>query len=79
MPRARRHRRSGAPPNSAAAPLAGMDLVSREEFEAVKAMAAKARDEQELLMLRVAALEARLAERSESRPDAAAPEAAPNR
>jgi BMFP domain-containing protein YqiC len=41
--------------------LAGMDLVSREEFEAVKAMAAKARAEQEQLALRVAALESRLA------------------
>src|SRR4029077_17581169 len=40
--------------------LAGMDLVSREEFEAVKAMAAKAREEQELLLRRVEALEARL-------------------
>jgi BMFP domain-containing protein YqiC len=42
--------------------LAGMDLVSREEFEAVKAMAAKAREEQELLLLRIEALEARLAQ-----------------
>jgi BMFP domain-containing protein YqiC len=41
--------------------LAGMDLVSREEFEATKAMAAKARDEQEILLRRVEALEARLA------------------
>ena len=41
--------------------LAGMDLVSREEVEAVKAMAAKAREEQELLLRRVEALEARLA------------------
>lgn len=41
--------------------LAGMDLVSREEFEAVKAMAAKAREEQEILLRRVEALEARLA------------------
>ena len=41
--------------------LAGMDLVSREEFEAVKAMAAKARDEQEVLHRRLAALEERLA------------------
>ena len=41
--------------------LAGMDLVSREEFEAVKAMAAKARTEQEQLAERVAALESRLA------------------
>ena len=41
--------------------LMGMDLVSREEFEAVKAMAAKARDEQEVLRRQVEALEARLA------------------
>jgi len=41
--------------------LAGMDLVSREEFEAVKAMAAKARAEQEDLQKRVAELESRLA------------------
>jgi BMFP domain-containing protein YqiC len=39
--------------------LAGMDLVSREEFEAVKAMATKARAEQEDLLGRIAALEAR--------------------
>jgi BMFP domain-containing protein YqiC len=37
--------------------LAGMDLVSREEFEAVKAMAARAREEQELLQRRLDALE----------------------
>ncbi|MEM7226711.1 MAG: accessory factor UbiK family protein [Pseudomonadota bacterium] len=37
------------------------DLVTREEFEAVKTMAAKARDEQEDLLKRVAALEAALA------------------
>jgi BMFP domain-containing protein YqiC len=41
--------------------LAGMDLVSREEFEAAKAMAAKAREEQEILLRRIAALETRLA------------------
>jgi BMFP domain-containing protein YqiC len=41
--------------------LAGMDLVSREEFEAVKAMAAKAREKQEVLLQRIAELEARLA------------------
>lgn len=39
--------------------LGGMDFVSREEFEAVKAMAAKAREEAEDLKARVAALEAR--------------------
>jgi len=41
--------------------LAGMDPVSREEFEAVKAMASKARAEQEDLQKRVAELESRLA------------------
>lgn len=39
--------------------LADMDLVSREEFDAVRAMAAKARAEQEGLEARVRALEAR--------------------
>ncbi len=38
--------------------LADMDLVSREEFEAVKAVAAKAREEQEALAQRLAKLEA---------------------
>jgi BMFP domain-containing protein YqiC len=37
--------------------LADMDLVQREEFEAVRAMAQKAREEQEDLAARVAALE----------------------
>ena len=41
--------------------LAGMDLVSRDEFEAVKAMAAKARSEQEDLANRVVELESKLA------------------
>jgi BMFP domain-containing protein YqiC len=41
--------------------LAGMDLVSRDEFEAVKAMAAKARAEQEDLQQRLTELESRLA------------------
>jgi BMFP domain-containing protein YqiC len=41
--------------------LGQMDLVPREEFEAVKEMAANARREQAELVRRVAALEARLA------------------
>ncbi len=41
--------------------LASMDVVTREEFEAVKEMAAKARDENEKLGQRLAALEAALA------------------
>jgi len=41
--------------------LDGMDLVTRDEFEAVKAMAAAAREENELLAARLAALEGRRA------------------
>jgi BMFP domain-containing protein YqiC len=37
----------------------GMDFVGRDEFEAVKAMAAAARDEADALKARLAALEAR--------------------
>jgi BMFP domain-containing protein YqiC len=40
--------------------LAGMDVVTREEFEAVKEMAVKARSENEALAARIAALEAKL-------------------
>lgn len=40
--------------------LSRMDLVSREEFDAVKAVAIKAREEQETLARRLEALEARL-------------------
>ena len=36
----------------------GLDFVSREEFEAVKAMAATAREQADALTLKVAALEA---------------------
>jgi BMFP domain-containing protein YqiC len=60
--------------------LAGMDLVSRDEFEAVKAMAAKARSEQEELDRRVEELESRVAALSprELPATAAADEAGPN-
>ena len=40
--------------------LADMDLVTRDEFEAVKALAANARAEQEKLEARVVTLEAQL-------------------
>ena len=40
--------------------LRDMDIVKREDFEAVKAMAQKAREENEALAARVAALEAAL-------------------
>ena len=52
--------------------LDGMELVNREEFEAVKAMAAKAREEQERLTARVAALEAALAKAKPAKPRAKA-------
>ncbi|MGD0640317.1 MAG: accessory factor UbiK family protein [Roseiarcus sp.] len=42
--------------------MAGMDVVSREEFDAVREMAALARAENEKLEARVAALEAKLAQ-----------------
>jgi BMFP domain-containing protein YqiC len=46
--------------------LKAQNFVTREEFEAVKAMAAKARLENEELASRVARIEAALAERDES-------------
>jgi BMFP domain-containing protein YqiC len=42
--------------------MSGMDMVSREEFEAVREMAALARAENERLQARIAALEARFPE-----------------
>ena len=50
--------------------VGGMDFVSRDEFDAVKAMAVAARDENEALAKRIAALEAA------ARPAAAKPKAA---
>ncbi|NWG93563.1 MAG: accessory factor UbiK family protein [Parvularculaceae bacterium] len=44
--------------------LSDMDLVSREEFDAVKEMAAKARAENDRLAARLAELEARLGKTS---------------
>jgi BMFP domain-containing protein YqiC len=38
--------------------LGGLDFVTREEFDAVKELAAKAREEVETLKARIAALEA---------------------
>ena len=45
----------------------GMDLVRREEFEVVRAMAAKARAENEALAKRIAALEPRPKAKAKSR------------
>jgi BMFP domain-containing protein YqiC len=41
--------------------LRDMDVVSREEFEVVKAMAQRAREDNELLTARLASLEAEIA------------------
>ena len=49
--------------------VGGMDFVSREEFDAVKAMAAAARDENDALKKRIEALEAA------AKPKAKAPKA----
>jgi BMFP domain-containing protein YqiC len=48
--------------------LARMDLVTRDEFEAVKEMAAKARTEQEDLLARIADLEAKVAAKPRAKP-----------
>jgi BMFP domain-containing protein YqiC len=48
--------------------VADMDFVPREEFEAIKAMASKARSENEQLEARIAALETQL-KAQESGPD----------
>jgi len=45
--------------------LASMDVVQREEFEAVRDMAAAARDENDRLRARVEALEALLAAKAQ--------------
>ena len=46
--------------NQAEKILRDLDIVKREEFEAVKEMAAKARGENEALAARIAALEVKL-------------------
>src|SRR6187397_3339221 len=55
--------------------LRDLDVVKREEFEAVKEMARLARDENEALKLRIAALEAKL---GQAAPSAAGSAAAPD-
>ncbi|AXV15865.1 hypothetical protein CYG48_09230 [Neorhizobium sp. SOG26] len=46
--------------------LNNMDVVKREEFEAVREMAARARDENEALKARIEALEAKLSAQTAS-------------
>jgi BMFP domain-containing protein YqiC len=59
--------------------LGRMDLVTREEFDAVKAMAVKAREEQERLAERVAALEAAVGGAKKTTAKRTAKPAAPKR
>jgi BMFP domain-containing protein YqiC len=53
-----------------------MDVVKREEFEAVRDMAAKAREENDRLAARLAALEQRLADEPRGQASAAAADTA---
>lgn len=53
--------------------VGGLDLVSREEFDAVKAMAATARAEAETLKARLDALEGKSAPLAAAKPAAAKP------
>ncbi len=57
--------------------VGGQDFVGRDEFEAVKAMAAAARDENEILKARIAALEAKVAGPPSGTAAAAAPKRGP--
>ncbi len=52
--------------------VGGVDMISRDEFEAVKAMAATARDENEALKKRIAALEAAAKPKASKAPRAGA-------
>lgn len=56
--------------------LGELDLVRREEFEAIEAVAIRAREEQEALEKRVAALEKKLAARKRKSPAKPAAKAA---
>ena len=53
--------------------VGGLDMVSREEFDAVKAMAAAARDQNDALEARIAALEASAAKPAKAKPAAKTP------
>jgi len=54
--------------------IGGLDFVSREEFEAVKAMAAAAREQAAALEARLAALEGKAPAKARAKPKAGASE-----
>lgn len=55
--------------------LSNMDLVTRDEFESVREMAANARREQERLEKRLAELESKLEAKAKPKPNPRAPRA----
>lgn len=57
--------------------LSELDVVRRDEFEAVRAMAIKAREENELLAERLAALEAQIGAKRDEQMNEPVPPAAP--
>lgn len=57
--------------------IGGLDFVSRDEFDAVKAMAAAARDENDALKARIEALEAKLGGATTAAPAPGKPRAKP--
>ena len=57
--------------------IGGLDLVKREEFEAVKAMAVAAREENEALKARLDALEGKAPAKAPGNPGAKKPRARP--
>jgi BMFP domain-containing protein YqiC len=57
--------------------MGGADFVGRDEFEAVKAMAAAARDENEALKERIVALEARVSGAAAAKPPRPKPKGNP--
>lgn len=57
--------------------VGGMDFVSRDEFEAVKTMAIAAREENEALAKRIAALELAAKPAAAAKPKAAKPSKGP--
>ena len=59
--------------------LAEADIVTRDEFDAIKAVAVRAREAQEALEARIAALEAEIAELKKPAPRAPGKKAAPKR
>jgi BMFP domain-containing protein YqiC len=63
--------------NQAERILRDLDVVKREEFEAVKEMARLAREENEALKARIAALEAKVDAKTEAKPARSTKKASP--